>query len=110
MATLLNDYECVIGGDLKVNTIIEGGHWIKVYGTATYRDFYHSHCEVRDKNGELTPNLADAELMDDIEDRPERYEGHSYRALIREVMDDEGFYNLPLTATFIRNGGTKFWN
>jgi hypothetical protein len=103
----LNDYTCSVGENLEVRTIIEGGHWIIVQGEATFQYHYHSHCKAKDKNGVLKPNLADADLMEDIEDNPDDYQGHSYVPLIEEVLK-EGYYDLPKAITFISNGGEWF--
>ena len=103
----LNDYVCNIGGNLEAGTIVEGGHWIIVQGEATFKYLYHSHCEVKDKNGVLKPNLADADLMEDIEENPDYYKDHSYVPLIEEVLKDGG-YDLPKAVKFIRNGGEWF--
>jgi hypothetical protein len=101
----LNDYTCKIGGNLEVRTIIEGGHWIEVKGEATFQYLYSS-CEPKDKNGELKPNLADTELMDDFEQNPEDYEGH-YVRMIKEVQN-RGNYDLRKAIKFIREGGEWF--
>jgi len=103
----LNDYSCLVGGNLEVRTIIEGGHWIKVQSEATFQYLYHSHCDAKDKNGVLKPNLANSDLMEYIEDNPDEYLGHSYVPMSEEVLKD-GYYNLPKAIKFIRNGGEWF--
>lgn len=103
----LNDYACNIGGNLQARTIIEGGHWIRIHGEATYQYLYDSHCKVNDRNGRLKPNLGDADLMDHIEMKPELYKDYSYVPLIEEVQKDYQF-NLPKAVRFIKNGGEWF--
>ena len=103
----LNDYECKIGGNLEARTIIEGGHWIIVKGEATFQYLYHSHCDAKDKNGVLKPNLANADLMEDFEENPDEYKGYSYVPLIEEVQE-EGSYDLPKAIKFIEKGGEWF--
>jgi hypothetical protein len=101
----LNDYSCKIGGNLKVRTIIEGGHWIEVKGEAKFKYLYHTHCEAEDKNGKLKPNLADADLMEEIKDDPDGWPG--YVPMIRQVQDG-GTYDLSKAIKFIRKGGEWF--
>jgi hypothetical protein len=104
----LNDYVTHVGGDLEVRTIIEGGHWIKVQGEASFQYLYHSHCDAVDKNGTLQPNLADNDLMEDFENNPDEYVGRSYVPILEEVLDEDGYYDLPKAIAFIRNGGEWF--
>lgn len=104
----LNDYVCNVGGNLDVRTIIEGGHWIKVQGKATFQYLYHSHCDAEDMNGTLQPNLGDFDLMEDIENNPDEYPGHSYVAMLEEVLDEDGYYDLSKSVAYIRNGGEWF--
>lgn len=104
----LNDYVTNVGGNLDVRTIIEGGHWIKVQGKATFQYLYHSHCDAKDMNGTLQPNLGDFDLMEDIENNPDEYPGHSYVPLLEEVLDEDGYYDLPKSVAYIRKGGEWF--
>lgn len=103
----LNDYQCNIGGNLQARTIIENGHWIIVQGEATFQYLYDSHCKVKDRNGELKPNLGDADLMDYIEQNPHKYKDHSYVPLIEEVQNDYCF-DMPKAVKFIKDGGEWF--
>jgi hypothetical protein len=105
LADSLNDYTCKIGGNLEVRTIIEGGHWIEIKGKATFQYLY-SHCEPKDKNGELKPNLADAELMNEIEENPDDFQGHYYK-MIKEVQDG-GNYDMRKSIKYITKGGEWF--
>lgn len=102
-----NDCTCKIGGNLEVRSIIEGGHWITVQGEAKFQYFFNMHCEAEDKNGKLKPNLGDADLMDSIEHKPDRYQGHSYVPLILEVQE-YGSFDSEKAIAFIRNGGEWF--
>jgi hypothetical protein len=55
-------------------------------------------------NGKLKPNLADAELWEEIKDDPDEWPG--YVPMIRQVQDN-GTYDLRKAIKFIRKGGAS---
>jgi len=101
------DYTCRIGGNLQAGTILAHGHWIKVEGEATFQYFYYRHIPTEDKNGELARNLGDGELMDDIENNPDVYQGRSYVPMIEEVQK-YGMLDAEKAIQFIMNGHEWF--
>jgi hypothetical protein len=102
------DYVMKVGGDLHTKTIIEGGHWFHVNGVVKAEYIYNSHCEVKDKNGKVNPNLADSDIFYDFTENPKHYKGLSYVEMIDEIQ--KGYkYNLPQTIQFIKQGGERFY-